>query len=159
MSFEHKASQRIASLNMEVQEYRHKATGARHFHLACEDTNNAFMVAFPTVPQDSTGVAHILEHTTLCGSERFPVRDPFFMMTRRSLNTFMNAYTSSDVTAYPFATQNPKDFDNLLQVYLDAVFFPNLHPLDFAQEGHRLEFRKRKTPAVRWSTRAWCSKR
>ncbi len=141
MTFEHLATHRISSMNIEVQEYRHAGTGARHFHLACEDTNNAFLVAFPTVPQDSTGVAHILEHTTLCGSARFPVRDPFFMMTRRSLNTFMNAYTSSDVTAYPFATQNPKDFDNLLQVYLDAVFFPHLHPLDFAQEGYRLEFK------------------
>ncbi len=146
MTFEHLASHRIPSMNIEVQEYRHTGTGARHFHLACEDTNNAFLVAFPTVPQDSTGVAHILEHTTLCGSAQFPVRDPFFMMTRRSLNTFMNAYTSSDVTAYPFATQNPKDFDNLLQVYLDAVFFPRLDALDFAQEGCRLEFLESENP-------------
>jgi len=91
------------------------------------------------MPEDSTGVAHILEHTALCGSERFPVRDPFFMMTRRSLNTFMNAFTSSDWTAYPFASQNRKDYFNLLDVYLDAVFFPRLDPLDFAQEGHRVE--------------------
>jgi len=130
----------IPSLNLAVQEYRHRATGARHFHLACDDTNNAFLVAFRTVPHDSTGVAHILEHTTLCGSRHFPVRDPFFMMIRRSLNTFMNAFTSSDWTAYPFASQNRKDFDNLLQVYLDAVFFPLLERLDFAQEGHRVEF-------------------
>lgn len=66
---------------------------------------------------DSTGVAHVLEHTALCGSERYPVRDPFFMMIRRSLNTFMNAFTSSDWTAYPFASMNRKDFDNLLSVY------------------------------------------
>ena len=85
-------------------------------------------------------MAHILEHTALCGSERYPVRDPFFMMLRRSLNTFMNAFTSSDWTAYPFATQNRKDFGNLLDVYLDAVFFSRLDPLDFAQEGHRVEF-------------------
>ncbi|MEW5757473.1 MAG: insulinase family protein [Pseudomonadota bacterium] len=139
-SFEWVRSEPIKSLNLVVEEYRHRATGAPHYHLAAQDSNNVFMVALRTIPQDSTGVAHILEHTTLCGSERYPVRDPFFMMTRRSLNTFMNAFTSSDWTAYPFASQNKKDFDNLLQVYLDAVFFPKLDPLDFAQEGHRLEF-------------------
>ncbi|ALG68391.1 insulinase family protein [Beggiatoa leptomitoformis] len=132
----------IVSLHLTFEEYRHNKTGARHIHLAAEDSNNVFMVTFLTVPEDSTGVAHILEHTTLCGSERYPVRDPFFMMTRRSLNTFMNAFTGSDWTAYPFASQSNKDFDNLLQVYLDAVFFPLLEPLDFAQEGHRLEFEK-----------------
>lgn len=130
----------IPSLNLNVLEFRHRVTGARHFHLDSKDSNNAFLVAFPTIPQDSTGVAHILEHTTLCGSQHYPVRDPFFMMIRRSLNTFMNAFTSSDWTAYPFASQNPKDFENLLRVYLDAVFFPLLDPLDFAQEGHRVEF-------------------
>ena len=134
------ASRRIESLGVEVQSWLHPATGARHFHLASEDDNNGFMVAFPTVPEDSTGIAHILEHTTLCGSRRYPVRDPFFMMLRRSLNTFMNAFTSSDWTAYPFASKNRKDFQNLLEVYLDAVFFSRLHELDFAQEGHRLEF-------------------
>ena len=92
-----------------------------------------------TIPEDSTGVAHILEHTSLCGSEKYPVRDPFFMMIRRSLNSFMNAFTSSDWTAYPFATQNNKDFNNLLDVYVDSAFFPRLDPLDFSQEGHRLE--------------------
>ena len=130
----------IDGLNIDCHEFEHRATGARHFHLACDDQNNAFMVAFPTLPTDSTGVAHILEHTTLCGSEKFPVRDPFFMMLRRSLNTYMNAFTSGDSTAYPFATQNRKDFGNLLAVYLDAVFFPLLDPLDFAQEGWRVEF-------------------
>ena len=137
-AFELVDSRRIPTLNLELQAWRHP-TGARHLHLACDDDNNAFMVAFPTIPTDGTGVAHILEHTTLCGSQRYPVRDPFFMMLRRSLNTFMNAFTSSDSTAYPFATRNRKDFDNLLQVYLDAVFFPLLDPLDFAQEGCRVE--------------------
>ncbi|CAK0744779.1 presequence protease [Gammaproteobacteria bacterium] len=131
--------QEVPSLNLTVEEYRHRVTGARHFHLAAEDDNNAFLVAFLTVPTDSTGVAHILEHTTLCGSQRYPVRDPFFMMVRRSLNTFMNAFTASDWTAYPFASCNRKDFHNLLQVYLDATFFPLLNPLDFSQEGHRVE--------------------
>ncbi len=130
----------VPALRLEYQEYRHRATGARHLHLAAADPHNAFMVAFLTVPQDSTGVAHILEHTSLCGSQRYPVRDPFFMMIRRSLNTFMNAFTSSDWTAYPFASQNKKDFNNLLDVYLDATFFPLLDERDFAQEGHRLEF-------------------
>ena len=130
----------VPALNLKVEDYRHKVTGARHLHLGCEDDNNVFMVAFMTEPQDSTGVAHILEHTSLCGSQQFPVRDPFFMMIRRSLNNFMNAFTSSDWTAYPFASQNRKDFDNLLRVYLDAAFFPSLNQLDFLQEGHRMEF-------------------
>ena len=130
----------IPSLNLSVEEYRHPGTGALHLHLSSDSPENVFMVALRTVPEDSTGVAHILEHTALCGSERYPVRDTFFMMLRRSLNTFMNAFTSSDWTAYPFATQNRKDFGNLLDVYLDAVFFSRLDPLDFAQEGHRVEF-------------------
>jgi Zn-dependent M16 (insulinase) family peptidase len=146
-TFELVRTQRIDTLNVEMQEYRHSRTGAVHYHLAAEDSNNCFMVAFPTVPMDHTGVAHILEHTVLCGSRKYPVRDPFFMMLRRSLNTFMNAFTSSDATAYPFATQNRKDFENLLSVYLDAVFFPKLDPLDFAQEGHRIEFAKPADPS------------
>lgn len=146
-AFEKLRSERIASLNTVVEEYRHKATGAQHYHLASSDEENVFLVALRTVPMDSTGVAHVLEHTALCGSERYPVRDPFFMMIRRSLNTFMNAFTSSDWTAYPFASQNRKDFFNLLDVYLDAVFFSRLDELDFAQEGHRLEFAERENPA------------
>ena len=139
-AFVFKRRQWVEALKLHVDEFEHPATGARHFHLAAKDDNNVFLVGLRTVPQDSTGVAHILEHTVLCGSERFPVRDPFFMMTRRSLNTFMNAFTSSDWTAYPFASQNKKDFFNLLDVYLDAVFFARLDGLDFAQEGHRVEF-------------------
>ncbi len=130
----------LDSLQANFELFVDEQTGAKHVHLSSDDTNNAFMVAFPTRPTDSTGVAHILEHTTLCGSQAFPVRDPFFMMLRRSLNTYMNAFTSGDCTAYPFATQNRRDFDNLLSVYLDAVFFPLLEPLDFAQEGWRLDF-------------------
>ena len=136
----------IESLNIQYEEYEHLTTGARHIHLASDNNENVFMVALRTVPTDSTGVAHILEHTSLCGSKRFPVRDPFFMMIRRSLNTFMNAFTSSDWTAYPFASQNKKDFNNLLEVYLDAVFFARLDPLDFSQEGHRLEFEEPTNP-------------
>ncbi|QEP44297.1 peptidase M16 [Ectothiorhodospiraceae bacterium BW-2] len=133
-------TQAIPSLNLQIEEYQHITTAARHFHLAAKDDQNTFLVGFRTVPQDSTGVAHILEHTSLCGSRKYPVRDPFFMMIRRSLNTFMNAFTASDWTAYPFASRNRKDYFNLLDIYLDAAFFPHLNQLDFAQEGHRLEF-------------------
>jgi Zn-dependent M16 (insulinase) family peptidase len=136
----------VPALDLKIEDYRHRTTGARHLHLSCEDDNNVFMVAFLTEPTDSTGVAHILEHTSLCGSQNYPVRDPFFMMTRRSLNNFMNAFTSSDWTAYPFASQNDKDFDNLLKVYLDAAFFPSLNELDFLQEGHRVEFEQGDNP-------------
>lgn len=145
-AFELLRSQTIDALKIRVEEYRHHATGAQHIHLAADNDENVFLVALRTVPHDSTGVAHILEHTALCGSERYPVRDPFFMMVRRSLNTFMNAFTSSDWTAYPFASQNRKDFNNLLDVYLDAVFFSRLDELDFAQEGHRVEFAEPENP-------------
>ena len=138
--------QQVPSLKVTVYEYKHEKTGAQHIHLAADNVENVFLVALRTVPEDSTGVAHILEHTALCGSKKYPVRDPFFMMTRRSINTFMNAFTSSDWTAYPFASQNKKDYFNLLDVYLDAVFFSRLDPLDFAQEGHRLEFAETENP-------------
>ena len=129
----------VEALDIYVSEYKHKVTGAVHYHLATNNDENVFLVAFRTQPMDSKGTAHILEHTALCGSEKFPVRDPFFLMIRRSLNTFMNAFTAADWTAYPFATQNKKDFQNLLSVYLDAAFAANLNPLDFAQEGIRIE--------------------
>ena len=145
-AFRHTGDTRVESLNLTIQQYEHIATGAVHYHLDTGHDEKAFTVALRTMPHDSTGVAHILEHTALCGSEKCPVRDPFFMMTRRSLNTFMNAMTSSDWTAYPFASQNDKDFNNLLDVYLDAVFFSRLHELDFAQEGHRIEFSEEGNP-------------
>jgi Zn-dependent M16 (insulinase) family peptidase len=129
----------IAARQIQVQHFRHKTTGALHYHLSADYDEEVFLVAFRTQPTNSKGVAHILEHSVLCGSEKFPLRDPFFSMMRRSLNSFMNAMTSSDWTAYPFATQNHQDFQNLLEVYLDAVFFPRLDPLDFAQEGIRVE--------------------
>ncbi|WP_410211050.1 insulinase family protein [Aquirhabdus sp.] len=129
----------VEALSAELFEFRHKVTGAVHYHLAADNDENVFMVAFRTQPMDSTGIAHVLEHTALCGSKRYPVRDPFFSMIKRSLNTFMNAFTSADWTAYPFASQNKTDFFNLLSVYLDAAFFANLDPLDFAQEGIRIE--------------------
>ncbi|TWI66895.1 hypothetical protein LZ24_02852 [Desulfobotulus alkaliphilus] len=130
----------LPEIRGEYYALEHESTGARHVHIACDDSENTFAVGFKTVPADETGVAHILEHTALCGSARYPVRDPFFSMIKRSLNTFMNAFTASDWTMYPFATQNRKDFYNLLGVYLDAAFFPKLDVLSFRQEGHRLEF-------------------
>jgi Zn-dependent M16 (insulinase) family peptidase len=135
-------TQNIDALHVMAEEYEHVGTGTRHLHFATNNTENVFLVGLKTVPTDNSGVAHILEHTALCGSEKYPVRDPFFMMIRRSLNTFMNAFTSSDWTAYPFASKNKKDFNNLLEVYLDAVFFSRLDEMDFLQEGHRLEFEK-----------------
>ena len=137
--FELKESKKIELLDVNAQVYRHSKFNTQHIHLDADNDEKVFMVAFRTIPEDSSGVAHILEHTSLCGSKKYPVRDPFFMMIRRSLNSFMNAFTSSDWTAYPFATQNDKDFNNLLDVYVDSAFFPRLDPLDFSQEGHRLE--------------------
>jgi Zn-dependent M16 (insulinase) family peptidase len=129
----------LPEIHAVFHELVHVSTGARHVHVERADRENAFGVIFKTVPRDSTGVAHILEHVVLCGSERFPVRDPFFSMLKRSLSTFMNAFTASDWTMYPFATQNRKDFYNLMDVYLDAAFFPKLEELSFKQEGHRLD--------------------
>ena len=129
----------LPRLSAVFYELKHRKTGASYIHMANQDRENTFSVAFKTVPQDSTGVAHILEHTALCGSRSFPVRDPFFSMIKRSMNSFMNAFTSSDWTMYPFSTCNQKDFYNLMQVYLDAAFFPKLDELSFKQEGFRVE--------------------
>ncbi len=136
----------IEELQLVLYELEHIKTGARVIHLACDDLENLFCLSFQTLPFDSTGVAHILEHTVLCGSKKFPIHDPFFSMSRRSLHTFMNALTGSDFTCYPAASQVEKDFYNLLEVYLDAVFFPELKKLSFLQEGHRLEFKESSNP-------------
>ncbi|KAM3605131.1 uncharacterized protein V6R79_021170 [Siganus canaliculatus] len=129
----------VPDLFLTAVKLTHDKTGAQYLHAARDDSNNLFSVQFRTTPMDSTGVPHILEHTVLCGSEKYPCRDPFFKMLNRSLSTFMNAFTASDYTMYPFSTQNGKDFQNLLSVYLDAVFFPCLREQDFRQEGWRLE--------------------
>src|SRR6267378_586842 len=139
--------ERLDRLEGSYLELEHERTGARHLHIECPDDNNSFAVFFPTVPNDSTGVAHILEHVVLAGSQRYPVRDPFFSMTRRSLATFMNAFTSADWTMYPFSTRNKKDFKNLLDVYLDATFFPRLDEDSFKQEGIRFEFEDPADPS------------
>ncbi|NP_001039262.1 presequence protease, mitochondrial precursor [Xenopus tropicalis] len=136
----------VPELFLTAVKLSHDNTGAKYLHVAREDSNNLFSVQFRTTPLDSTGVPHILEHTVLCGSQKYPCRDPFFKMLNRSLSTFMNAFTASDYTMYPFSTQNAKDFQNLLSVYLDAVFFPCLRELDFWQEGWRLEHENPEDP-------------
>lgn len=127
---------------------RHKRTGARVCLIANEDENKVFCVGFRTPPQDSTGVAHIVEHTALCGSRSFPVKDPFAELAKGSLNTFLNAITYPDRTIYPVASVNGKDFQNLMHVYLDAVFYPNidLHQEIFQQEGWHYELRRLEDP-------------
>lgn len=130
----------ITELQCFLRELTHMPTGAQVMHIANDDPENLFCLSFQTLPENSNGVAHILEHTVLCGSKKYPVKDPFFAMNRRSLNTFMNALTGSDFTCYPAASQVPADFYNLLEVYIDAVFNPNLKMLSFLQEGYRLEF-------------------
>lgn len=120
--------------------YRHKKTGCEVYHVSNDDRENLFAFAFKTVPGDSTGVAHILEHTVLNGSEAFPVKDPFLMLLKGSVNTFLNAMTFPDKTLYPASSTVEQDLFNMMEVYGDAVFFPQLKRQLFRQEGHRLEF-------------------
>jgi len=127
----------IPEIKCSLIELVHKKTGAKVMHIANDDEENVFCLAFQTIPKSSNGIAHILEHCVLCGSKKFPVRDPFFSMSRRSLNTFMNAMTGPDFTCYPAASQVPGDFYHLLEVYLDAAFFPLLKKESFLQEGWR----------------------
>jgi Zn-dependent M16 (insulinase) family peptidase len=139
-TFEKVSSHTIPVLQATIEQYVEPSSGVRHIHMATEQAELVFLVAFPTVPHVSDGRAHILEHLALCGSARYPVRDPFFSMLRRSTATFMNAMTYADRTVYPFASTDKKDFFNLLDVYLDAAFFPNLDYLNFRQEGWRYAF-------------------
>lgn len=118
---------------------RHRVTGCEVYHLKADDPENVFAFAFRTRPRDATGVAHIVEHSVLCGSERFPVKDSFLLMARRSLATFMNAYTYPDKTVYPAASTVEADYFNLMDVYGDAVFFPRLSEETFLQEAHHFE--------------------
>ena len=136
----------LPELQSTLVELVHVPTGARVLHIGNDDTENVFCLSFQTLPTSSNGVAHILEHTVLCGSKKYPVKDPFFAMTRRSLHTFMNAFTGQDFTCYPASSQVKKDYYNLLEVYLDAVFHPELKRLSFLQEGHRIEFTDPKDP-------------
>lgn len=120
---------------------RHKKSGARIAVLSNNDDNKVFYIGFRTPPEDETGVPHIIEHTTLCGSKKFPVKDPFIELAKGSLNTFLNAMTYPDKTVYPVASCNDQDFKNLMDVYLDAVFNPNITKYEeiFKQEGWHYE--------------------
>lgn len=132
-------TEEVPEFNLTAVALKHLRTGSQHLHIDREDNNNVFSIIFKTNTPNSTGLPHILEHTTLCGSENYPVRDPFFKMLNRSLSNFMNAMTGHDYTFYPFATTNKKDFNNLMDIYLDATLHPLLTPEDFYQEGWRLE--------------------
>ena len=120
---------------------RHKKTDAKVIVMENDDENKVFYIGFRTTPKESTGVSHILEHSVLCGSKNFPVKDPFIELAKGSLNTFLNAMTYPDKTVYPVASCNSKDFQNLMHVYLDAVFYPNIysHDMTFRQEGWHYE--------------------
>ena len=135
--------EQIKELNGTGYVYRHKKTGARVVVVSNEDDNKVFQIGFKTPPKDDTGVPHIMEHSVLCGSREFPLKDPFVELVKGSLNTFLNAMTYPDKTVYPVASCNDKDFFNLMHVYLDAVFYPNIYtkPEILKQEGwhHSLE--------------------
>lgn len=139
---------RIGDLNSEGYLLRHKKTGARVALLSNDDENKVFAIGFRTTPTDSTGVAHILEHSVLCGSDKYPVKDPFVELVKGSLNTFLNAMTYADKTVYPLASCNDTDFKNLMDVYLDAVFHPHIYREEkiFRQEGWHYEMEDENAP-------------
>ncbi|ONI39524.1 peptidase M16 [Candidatus Epulonipiscium fishelsonii] len=134
-------SEKIKEIDSVVKMYEHKKTKARVMYIESEDTNKTFGIGFKTPSFDSTGVQHILEHSVLCGSRKFPLKDPFVELAKGSLNTFLNAMTYPDKTLYPISSQNDTDFRNLMDVYLDAVFFPNIYktPYLLMQEGWRFD--------------------
>ena len=131
----------VPELDSDAYVLRHTASGARLLYLACDDENKAFAIGFKTPPADSTGVFHILEHSVLCGSAKFPVKEPFVDLIKSSMQTFLNAMTYPDKTIYPVATTNEQDLYNLMDVYLDAVFNPAIYtkPTIFEQEGWHYE--------------------
>ena len=137
--FERLRVQDIHELRTQAQLFRHHKTGAELLSLINDDDNKVFGITFRTPPKDSTGVAHILEHSVLCGSRKYPVKEPFVELLKGSLKTFLNAFTYPDKTCYPVASQNVQDFYNLIDVYLDAVFYPRITPFVFQQEGWHLE--------------------
>lgn len=136
----------IQEIGVELFHIVHEQTGAEVIHIKADDDENVFALCFKTYPYNSTGIAHILEHTTLCGSKKFPIHDPFFSMLRRSCNTYMNALTAKLWTAYPAASKIKSDFYHLLDVYLDAVFQPLLKKTSFQQEGYRFVFSEKDNP-------------
>lgn len=147
-SYEVLKEQELKDIHSKGWLLRHKKTGARVMLVENDDENKVFNIAFRTPPKDSTGVAHILEHSVLCGSREFPLKDPFVELVKGSLNTFLNAMTYPDKTCYPVASCNDKDFQNLMHVYLDAVFFPNIYEKEeiFRQEGWSYQLEKPEGP-------------
>ena len=145
-AFELLRDETIPEINSTARLYRHKKTGAEVLSLLNSDENKVFGITFKTPPTDSTGVAHILEHSVLCGSRKYPVKEPFVELLKGSLHTFLNAMTFSDKTAYPVASQNLQDFYNLVDVYLDAVFFPLISENTFRQEGWHYELEASQGP-------------
>lgn len=137
--FELIREQYLAEMKTTAQLFRHVRTGTELLSLINDDENKVFGIAFRTPPSNSTGIAHILEHSVLCGSRKYPVKEPFVELLKGSLKTFLNAFTYPDKTCYPVASQNTQDFYNLIDVYLDAVFYPRLTPAIFQQEGWHLE--------------------
>jgi presequence protease len=129
----------VNELNTQARLWRHCQTGAELLSLENDDENNVFGIVFRTPPADSTGIAHIMEHSVLCGSEKYPVKEPFVELMKGSLNTFLNAFTYPDKTCYPVASTNLQDFYNLIDVYLDAVLHPLITPYTLAQEGWHYE--------------------
>lgn len=125
----------INELHFTMNLYRHKKTGARLLSIPNDDENKVFGITFPTIPENSRGIAHIIEHSVLCGSEKYPVKEPFIELVKGSVNTFLNAFTSADHTSYPCASTNEQDFYNIVDVYLDAVFCPRLGEHVLSQEG------------------------
>src|SRR5215216_7580423 len=138
----------IPEIASEVCLYRHRKTGAEVLSFVHDDENKVFGITFKTPPEDSTGVAHILEHSVLCGSRKYPVKKPFVELLKGSLHTFLNAMTFSDKTAYPVASQNLQDFYNLVDVYLDSVFFPLITEDTCRQEGWHYELDDAGSPLV-----------
>jgi len=138
--------QEIPELAATARIYRHAKTGGRLLSLISPDENKVFGVAFRTPPTDSTGLPHILEHSVLCGSRKYPVKEPFVELIKGSLNTFLNALTFPDKTCYPVASANLQDFYNLVDVYLDAVFFPRLTPNTLKQEGWHYDVESAENP-------------
>lgn len=138
---------KVDDLNSKGYLLRHKKTGAKVFILSNDDENKVFYIGFRTPPYDSTGLPHILEHSVLCGSKKYPVKDPFVELCKGSLNTFLNAMTYPDKTVYPVASCNDKDFANLMDVYMDAVLNPNIYEREeiFRQEGWRYELEDEKS--------------
>jgi len=131
----------VDEINSDAKLFVHEQSGARLLHLGNEDDNKVFSITFRTPPEDSTGVPHIVEHSVLCGSRKFPIKEPFVELVKGSLNTFLNAMTFPDKTMYPVASRNDKDFRNLMDVYLDAVFYPLMleTPEILMQEGWHYE--------------------